>query len=293
MQTISISHKRFKELEELQLSSFISNTEGKIYLIKDKNNWDTSYKVLKRFYDNESPLFGNKLLTLNILENSQIDIEELVMPDKLVINSGRLVGYTMEYIEGTNLKELFDNIKYDREKMIKHLKEIGIILEKIRKLNNYKKGVNFYLNDIHEANFILDKNDHIRVIDIDSCKIGNNIPVCAKYLTPFSPIDELPDKYRKCSNTRIGYINPDMNSDLYCYTIMILNYLYKDNIQKLDIAEFYSYLNYLNSIGFPYELLDCFSSLYEYTDNINPMELLDMIPKDMGRAHHKVFELVK
>lgn len=293
MQTISISHKRFKELEELQLSSLISNTEGKIYLIKDKNNWDTSYKVLKRFYDNESPLFGNKLLTLNILENSQIDLDELVLPEKLVINNGRLVGYTMEYIEGTNLKEIFNNIKYDRLEMIKHLKEIGIILEKIRKLNSYKKVNNFHLNDIHEANFILDKNGHIRVIDIDSCKIGNNIPVCAKYLTPYSPIDELPDKYRKCSNTRIGYIDPDMNSDLYCYTIMILNYLYKDNIQKLDIAEFYSYLNYLNSIGFPYELLDCFSNLYEYTDNINPMELLDMIPKDMGRAHHKVYELVK
>ena len=293
MQTISISHKRFKELEELQLSSLISNTEGKIYLIKDKNNWDTSYKVLKRFYDNESPLFGNKLLTLNILENSQIDLDELVLPEKLVINNGRLVGYTMEYIEGTNLKEIFNNIKYDRLEMIKHLKEIGIILEKIRELNNYKKVNNFHLNDIHEANFILDKNGHIKVIDIDSCKIGNNIPVCAKYLTPYSPIDELPDKYRKCSNTRIGYIDPDMNSDLYCYTIMILNYLYKDNIQKLDIAEFYSYLNYLNSIGFPYELLDCFSNLYEYTDNINPMELLDMIPKDMGRAHHKVYELVK
>ena len=152
MQTMSISNKKFKELEQLYLAPSISHKEGEIYLIKDKNNWDISYKVLKRFYDNESPLFGNKLLTLNILENSQIDIEELVMPDKLVINNGRLVGYTMEYIEGTNLKELFDNIKYDREKMIKHLKEIGIILEKIRKLNNYKKGVNFYLNDIHEAN---------------------------------------------------------------------------------------------------------------------------------------------
>ena len=293
MQTMSISNKKFKELEQLYLAPSISHKEGEIYLIKDKNNWDISYKVLKRFYDNESPLFGNKLLTLNILENSQIDLDELVLPEKLVINNGRLVGYTMEYIEGTNLKEIFNNIKYDRLEMIKHLKEIGIILEKIRKLNSYKKVNNFHLNDIHEANFILDKNGHIKVIDIDSCKIGNNIPVCAKYLTPYSQIDELPDKYRKCSDTRIGYIDPDMNSDLYCYNIMILNYLYKDNIQKLDIAEFYSYLNYLNSIGFPYELLDCFSSLYEYTDNINPMELLDMIPKDMGRAHHKIYELVK
>ena len=112
-------------------------------------------------------------------------------------------------------------------------------------------------------------------------------------MTPFSQVDELPEKYKKCSDTRIGYIDPNMNSDLYCYNIMILNYLYKDNIQKLDIAEFYSYLNYLNSIGFPHELLDSFSNLYQYTDNVNPCELLDMIPRDMGRAHHKVYELVK
>lgn len=293
MQTISISNKKFKELQELFLTSSISNTEGKIFLIKDKNNWNTNYKVLKRFYDNESPLFGNKLLTINILENSKIDIDELVMPEKLVINNGKLIGYTMEYIDGINLKELFDDIKYDRLEMIKHLKEIGNILDKIRKLNNYNKNINFYLNDIHEANFILDKSGHIKVVDIDSCKIGNNIPVVAKYLTPFSPIDELPEKYKRCNDTKIGYIAPDFNSDLYCYNLMILNYLYKDNIQKLDIAEFYSYLNYLNNIGFPYELLDCFSTLYEYTDNTNPMELLDLIPNDMGRAHHKVYGLVK
>lgn len=293
MQTISISNKKFKELQELFLASSISNTEGKIFLIKDKNNWNTNYKVLKRFYDNESPLFGNKLLTINILENSKIDIDELVMPEKLVINNGKLIGYTMEYIDGVNLKELFDDIKYDRLEMIKHLKEIGNILDKIRKLNNYNQNINFYLNDIHEANFILDKSGHIKVVDIDSCKIGNNIPVVAKYLTPFSPIDELPEKYKRCNDTKIGYIAPDFNSDLYCYNLMILNYLYKDNIQKLDIAEFYSYLNYLNNIGFPYELLDCFSTLYEYTDNTNPMELLDLIPNDMGRAHHKVYRLVK
>lgn len=291
MKTISISNKKFKELEELPLDR-IQHKEGKIFLIKDKNKWDCSYKVVKRFYDNESPIFGNKLLTINNLENSQIDIPELVLPQKLVVNNGKLIGYTMDYIEGTNLKELYDDIKYDRLEMIKHLKEIGIILEKINQSNKYKK-TNFYLNDIHEANFIVDKEGHIRVVDIDSCKIGNNIPICAKYLTPFSQIDELPDKYKKCDDTRIGYIDSNRNSDLYCYNIMILNYLYKDNIQKLDIPEFYTYLNYLNSIGFPYELLDCFSTLYEYNDNINPYELLDLIPKYMGRAHHKVYKLVK
>ena len=293
MQIISISNKKFKDLNELSLKSIIQHKEADLYLIKDKNKWENNYQVLKKFYDNESPSFSNKLLTINNLINSQIEMPELVLPEKMVSSNGKLIGYTMKYIEGINLNELFVDLKYDREKMINHLREIGIILEKIKKLNAYKKVNNFYLNDIHEANFILDKDGHIKVVDLDSCKIANNIPVCAKYMTPFSQVDELPEKYKKCSDTRIGYIDPNMNSDLYCYNIMILNYLYKDNIHKLDIAEFYSYLNYLNSIGFPHELLDSFSNLYQYTDNVNPYELLDMIPRNMGRAHHKVYELVK
>ncbi len=291
MQTISISNKKFKELKELELNK-IQHTEGKIFIIKDKNKWDCNYKVVKKFYDDESPTFGNKLLTINILGNSQIDIPELVLPQKIVVNNGKIIGYTMDYIEGINLQDLYNNRKYDNTEMIKHLKEIGIILEKIKKLNKYK-NYNFHLNDIHEANFIVDKENHIKVVDIDSCKIGNNIPVCAKYLAPFSQIDELPEKYKKSSDFKIGYIDPDQNTDLYCYNIMILNYLYKDNIQKLDIAEFYSYLNYLNNIGFSYELLDCFNNLYQYNDNTNPYEYLDEIPQNIGRAHHKIYELVK
>ena len=86
---------------------------------------------------------------------------------------------------------------------------------------------------------------------------------------------------------------PDLNSDLYCYNIMILNYLYQDNITKLDISEFYEYLNYLISINFPYELVDAFNKLFENTDNINPYELLDLIPNNKGRAIKKVYELRK
>lgn len=297
MNIISISNSKFKELKTLELSKKIFNTEGSLYIIKDKNKWENQDKVIKRFYSNFGDGFGNKLLTINSLvdQKDKIDIEEIVMPEKLVVNNGQIIGFTMKYIDNYNMKDLFYDYKMDNKKMIKYLKEIGEIFDKIKKINEYGLVENFYLNDVHEANFIVNKKtDHINVVDIDSCRISNNKPFAAKYLKPFSPVAELPTKYIvHSSSDSIGYIEPNMNSDLYCYTIMIMNYLYKGDVHKMSIAEFYEYLNYLQSINFPYELLDCFSNLYNYTDNINPKDLLDLIPSDMGRANNKVYKLFK
>lgn len=294
METISISHKKFKELENLELDSSILNTEGKLYFIKDKNKWNTNMKLVKRFYNDFGIGFGNKLLTINSLADQKdtIGIDELVLPEKLVVSNSKVIGYTMDYIDGTNLSLLLKDPKLSREKAISYLKQIGVILEKIEKLNEYEKVNNFHLNDIHEGNFVVDKEDTVHVVDMDSCRIDNNIPCIAKYLTPYSQVELFPNKYsQKTGKNSIGFIMPDNNSDLYCYNVMILNYLYQDRITMLGMKEYYEYLNYLRSINFPYELLDSFSRLFENTNNTNPYELLDLIPSDKGRAIKKVYDL--
>ena len=99
---------------------------------------------------------------------------------------------------------------------------------------------------------------------MDSCRIDDNNPFIAKYLCPYSQVDLCPEKYiQSTSKNSNAYIIPNENSDLYCYNVMILNYIYQDNITKLDISEFYNYLSYLTSIGFPHELVDSFYKLFE------------------------------
>ncbi len=296
MLTKNISYKKFKELKKLELDKSIVGKEGTLFFVDDKDKWDRNQKLVKRFYNTSGPTFSNKLYTINSLINQKenIDIDELVMPEKLVVSNSEIIGYTMDYIDGTNLGLLLKNPKLDREQAINYLKQIGIILEKISKLNEYGIVNNFYLNDVHEGNFVVNKEGIVRVVDMDSCRIDDNNPFIAKYLCPFSQVDLYPEKYsQKAAKGSGGYIMPDKNSDLYCYNIMILNYLYQDNITKLDIPELYEYLNYLISIGFPYELVDSFNKLFENTDNINPYELLDLIPCDKGRAIKKVYELRK
>lgn len=43
------------------------------------------------------------------------------------------------------------------------------------------------------------------------------------------------------------------------------------------MENFYTYLNYLRTIGLPYRLVDKFAKLYEYLDNENIFEELDYI----------------
>ena len=296
METISISYKKFNQLKKLELDSSILNTEGKLFFIKDKNKWNTKMKLVKKFNNDFGIGFSNKLFTINSLsdQKDEIGIDELVLPEKLVVSNSKVIGYTMDYIDGENLGLLLKNPKLSREKAIDYLKQIGVILEKIEQLNEYNKVSNFHLNDIHEGNFVVDKKDTVHVVDMDSCRIDNNIPCIAKYLTPYSQVELFPQKYsQKTGIPAIGFIMPDNNSDLYCYNIMILNYLYQDKITKLDIKEYYKYLNYLRSIDFPYELLDSFSLLFDVPNNKNPYEYLDLIPSDKGRAIKKVYDLRK
>lgn len=296
METMSISHKRFKSLKKLELDRSILSTEGTLFFVDDKEKWKKNKKLVKRFYNDFGISFGNKLVTLNSLvdQRETIDIPELVFPEKLVISNSQVIGYTMDYIEGTNLSLLLKDSKLDSKKAIDYLKQIGLILEKVNKLNEYKKTRNFHLNDVHEGNFVVDNSGKVHAVDLDSCRIDDNIPFVAKYLCPFSQIELCPEKYsQKTGDTPIGFIMSDKNSDLYCYNVMILNYLFQDNITRLSIDEYYEYLNYLNSIGMPLELLDSFNRLFDKSDNINPYEILDMIPSDKGRATKKVYEIVR
>ena len=281
METINFSNYSFKKLHKLCLDSNIMNTEGKLFIIPEKSKWDTYSKVLKIFYNNEGSIFGNKLFTINSLidNKDEINIDELVFPEKLAVINGKICGYTMPYIENMNLGVFLKDNSIPNEQKIYYLKQIGEILEKLKNVRNNTNIKDFYLNDLHENNFVINLvSKKLNVIDLDSCKINGNKPCCSKYLSPISPINDIEKKYVKNKDTEyLGYIVPNHNSDLYCYNVIVLNYLFQNKITRLSIEEFYVYLNYLRKIGLPYKLVDKFSKLYQYMDNENIMNYLDYI----------------
>ena len=296
MKVISISKKRFENLEKYQLPSSIFNSESVLYTLPIKNRWETINKILKRLYVTNGPLFGNKLETINSLIDLQeeINIPEIVFPEKLAVVNYEVVGYTMEQIDSINLETALRNDDIDAKTKIKYLHQIGEILEKMSNVRKFSQVKDFYLNDIHENNFIVEtSSDSIRVVDIDSCKINGNFTFGSRYLSPMSMANNITKYKHETNGICGGFFIPTEDTELYCYIIMILNTLYGGGFNRVSLEEFYNYLEYLNSIGVSLELVDKFEKIVSNTHNENPYEFLDELIPIYGRAHQNVYRRIK
>ncbi len=286
MRALVLSKTKFENLKKYVLDKNIANTECKLYLLDLK----LKKKLLKIFYINEGLYFGNKLLTINSLidQKDNIGIDELVMPNELVVVQNKVAGFSMPYIENNNLQLVLQDYNVSITEKIKLLKQVGKILETV--VNTFPYNKPFYLSDIHEGNFIVDNNNNIKVVDMDGCKIANNDPSPIKYLQT-NPNLNNSHKYIVDE----GIYKPNINSEYMCYMIMILNTISHTQINKLTLETFYEYICYLRKLGFSYELLEHFSNIYTEANNENPLKLLDEITynKKTPRAHYKVFEAIR
>ena len=293
MKIIVLSQKKFKELEKINLSREIFNTEGTLYDF----NYKGDKKILKSLYILNGPVFANKLYTLEMLDNNKEYLpSSFVVPDYLCTVNGEITGFTMPKIEGTNLSTVLKSNNSEYKEQIYYLKKIGEILNQLHNIRKYTPLKDIYINDLHDSNFIVDiKNRELRVIDLDSCKIGSNKIAASRFLTPVSIINGV-DKYKlNKDKSSSGYIIPNSDSDLYCYSIIILNYLYGNKIGTIGIDKFYEYLNYLEAIGVNKELINIFSKLLvSNCKNENPLYYLDSLTQQqICRSKEFVYKKTK
>ena len=93
----------------------------------------------------------------------------------------------------------------------------------------------------------------------------------------------------------LGHVIADENSDLYCYIMVILNYLYDSNLNTtVAIEEFYEYMNYLEYIWIDKNLVSLFEIIVTNKNNKNPEYLLSSITDEqVYRASEKVYKKLK
>lgn len=292
MKVISVSKKKFKELKKINLSREILNTEGIIY----EFNYKGANKIVKTLYNLNGPIFANKLYTLEMLDNNiQYLPSSFYCPDYLFSVEDEIKGFTVPKINGINLSTILRTNNIDCKEQLYYLKQIGNILQQLHNIRKYTPLKDLYLNDLHESNFIVDMyNKELKVFDLDSCKICNNRPFASKYLTSKS-LASNSKKYKvNTDESSNAYIVADENSDLYCYSMIILNYLFSGNVGNMPIEEFYNYLNYLDYVGINKNLLDIFNKLVANCDNKNPMFYLESITNEqIYRAKEIVYNKVK
>ena len=287
MKTVSISENKFRNLKNYSYDDL--NTEGELY----RFSYHGMQKLFKKLYVSDGIILAKKLFTIELLNSSNLP-RYFVIPDSLVSVDNKVVGFTIPLINGITLKSMLDNDNFSLNIKIQYLKSIGSILDDMISIRNYTDLRHFYLNDMHESNFMVNYDTgELCVIDLDGCKINPSFSFPARYLTSRALLNNV-NKYNIEPDLRHGaYVMANRNSDLYCYIIIILNYLYGENINNVGISEFYEYLNYLKCIGINKELLDSFYRVVSYGDNVNPMEYLDSLNSEqVYRAKKNVYRIV-
>ena len=306
MEIVNMSKKKYNNLVDLELDSSIVNTEAKLLIANLRNK----LKVFKNLHRLSGPTFANKLYTLELLDTFREYLpESFVIPDYLCSVQGSIEGFAMELVEGPVLSVYLKDHTVPLESKIHYLKEVSKLLDQLDKIRINSPLDSIYINDLHDANILIDKETkEIKVIDLDSCKIADNKPFPSKVLSPMALLNYVDNKYEiYCKNygmydendkynyrAEFGYIVPSRDTDIYCYIIMVLNFLYGYNINNLKLDEFYEYMYYLESIGIHHELIDYFIKIVSNADNELPYEELDSITEEQYyRAKKNVYNAVK
>lgn len=284
MQIINMSKTKLNSLEPLILPKNVTSTECELF----KYPYYGKEKLLKKLHRTDGIIFANKLYTIEALNANKDSMpSNFILPESLVSINKKIEAFTMKYIKGINLSVILNNPDITYEEKIHYLKSIGRILEQMQNIRKYTNLNNFYLGDIHEDNFLVERDkQEIYIVNLDSCKIAGNKSFPGRYLTNSSLIKYNSTKYQTLSQTDdLADYKIDENTDIYCYIIMILNYLYDGRVDRLSLDKFYDFINYLEDIKVNIELIECFNKIVVGGNNINPCNYLDTLtPKQVAGA---------
>ena len=284
MQIINMSKTKLNSLEPLILPKNVTSTECELF----KYPYYGKEKLLKKLHRTDGIIFANKLYTIEALNANKDSMpSNFVLPESLVSINKKIEAFTMKYIKGINLSVILNNPDITYEEKIHYLKSIGRILEQMQNIRKYTNLNNFYLGDIHEDNFLVERDkQEIYILDLDSYKIAGNKSFPGRYLTNSSLIKYNNTKYQTLSQTDdLADYKIDENTDIYCYIIIILNYLYDGRVDRLSLDKFYDFINYLEDIKVNIELIECFNKIVVGGNNINPCNYLDTLtPKQVAGA---------
>ena len=324
MESFNISKRKYNNLKQLILPDGIISTEANFY----KFNHLGKTMVFKSLHKTSGSIFANKLYTLEMLKTySDILPDDFILPESLVSVDKEIKGFCLPYYKGDNLELVLSNNNISIDDKLLYLKKVGELLNKLSSIRKESNLKCIYINDLHASNFLVNKKlKELKVIDLDSCRICDSKPFTARYLTPLSLLNEAPGNnkyeiYQKDSidytnfnildilsyseyepyycnyknyKDELGYINSNEDSDLYCYTIMFLNYLYGSNVGSFSLEQFYDYITHLERIGIDKHLILSLIKIVTSAPNENIMPYLDCLtPKQIEMAHKNVYEVTR
>ena len=282
MEKLVLSETEFNNLKKLPLVEGTIEKESIMYYVP--NNEEEIIKVYKNFDDKSylmEKLRNTRYLLKYIKENQ---IQELLKPHGIAMIDKEIIGIIYPEIEAYTAR-FYLNLNIIPIKLkIEILRKIGLLLDKIKNTN---PKYNAAFADVHLDNFlindiIVDKYKNITKLsiigcDTDSMKIMDSKGTPGYYLYDGEKLSKF-NKYKIDSEKTII---PDSNTDIYCYNMIILDYISKSNfVYCLNIDEYNRYLDYLDRLNIDTNLLLAFESVYKKDiDNISVLPFIDSLYK--------------
>lgn len=296
LETINLRMHQIRHLKELRLPKGTFNNEALMLILNKKYRTSDGKRILFKYLDaqDDARLMTSKEKTLAYLNGSEYKkVKELIIPEYIVKVDSKPAGFAMPLVENhKNLGILLESDKISMKMKKEYLIMLGKLIDEVQRVDEKH---NFSFSDLNEYNFIINQEGKMNAIDLDSAYIdgidGINPPELSLYLHKNKNLRGFKDKYPR---TASGIVIPNQNSDLYCYNMIILSLLAEEYVHKIDMNLFYQYLEYLELVGVPKELIETWFNLYSKKKNDNPEKYIAEIPDDILKySRFETFQKVK
>ena len=146
------------KLQDINFSSLIklqdTGTQGTIY-----RNDNTCFKILDGFYDDEKEELYKKFMDMD-----GIKIENVLLPKELIMENGKLQGYSMDYFKDSMcLSNKFLTRYVDCKKLFNYVSKASKILKTMH-------DNQIICQDLSFENILVDNNDNVAFCDLDGCR---------------------------------------------------------------------------------------------------------------------------
>ena len=274
MKNISLSSRDLEHLNRYNLDQGVCHSESIIYEMNLNQNY--LLKISKDFLRNGLELDKDKKKSVEYLNHLPKTFDCFAIPEYFVYVDNVLAGVATKKIENAkNLGFILNGRKSSLKDKLKYLKMIGSVLYNIQNEN-----LGFSIGDLHSYNFLVDQDDKLHVVDLDSVYLENNKPLKTFYFSNFKVLKNT-SVFSSKYHVENGKLYPNLNSDLLCYNYMLINAIASKNMHFLEVSEYLKYISYLEEIGYGENIISIFKNIYSNRDNVNPVLYFDEVRDDL------------
>lgn len=192
--------------------------------------------------------------------SAMYSIPEIAMPISIYKKGLHIQGYTMKHYSGISIRDFLTDECVDSTMQLRCLIKLGSVICQLPE--------DIFIGDLHGENVLVEEDGNIHIIDIDGFSTSRCEITC-----PLSvQINSIPKnkKYFHCN----GKFKISRESDIFCFYLLFLTWLSKEDAfrwSKFKISEYLAYLEYLD---FPKSICSKIYNLYsEKRNNIDIDEL--------------------